>query len=437
MDTLPQPTIALLPWGNVIEDFLDSIGISFDKFCDEMTGGWMFGYIEALKLAGVRTVLVCISANVQAPMQRIHRPTGCTVYVLPASKFYLAINHYMLNPYGWTVKDVFGKKGKLTTFGLSVFRDVAPYLATPVHHLKQILQQESCQAILCQEYEYARFDWCVLLGRMMNLPVYATFQGGNFQLSRFERFIRPASIRSCQGLIVASQVEVQRVQAQYSPAPSKIAQIFNPLDLKMWEGGDRLSIRALLNISPEAKVVVWHGRVDMYRKGLDILITAWKQICAKHPNQDLWLLLIGTGQDADRLKQQIQDLEVPRVQWVNEYLLDRQRIRDYLTAADIYTLPSRHEGFAVAPLEAMACGLPIVATDAPGIADILATGESSGGLMVPRENVVALAEGIDRLLQHEDFRHELGQQAKQRVEVAFSLKAVGQQLHTFLIQDRK
>lgn len=48
MTTTTEPAI-LLHWGNVWEDFLDSIGVSFKAFCNEMTGGWMFGYIEALR----------------------------------------------------------------------------------------------------------------------------------------------------------------------------------------------------------------------------------------------------------------------------------------------------------------------------------------------------------------------------------------------------
>ncbi|HEY9769020.1 MAG TPA: hypothetical protein V6C71_11085 [Coleofasciculaceae cyanobacterium] len=54
-----QPTIALLHWGNLIEDFLDTINVWFASFCQEMTGGWLFGYVNALKLSGVKTVLYC------------------------------------------------------------------------------------------------------------------------------------------------------------------------------------------------------------------------------------------------------------------------------------------------------------------------------------------------------------------------------------------
>ena len=70
--SLEQPVIALLPWGNVIEDFLDTIGVSLEDFCTEFRGSWMFGYVDALRQVGVRTVVICISARVTAPARFIH-----------------------------------------------------------------------------------------------------------------------------------------------------------------------------------------------------------------------------------------------------------------------------------------------------------------------------------------------------------------------------
>jgi hypothetical protein len=45
-----ERSVVILPWGNDIEDFLDPIGLSLEQFCGEMTGGWLFGFSEALKL---------------------------------------------------------------------------------------------------------------------------------------------------------------------------------------------------------------------------------------------------------------------------------------------------------------------------------------------------------------------------------------------------
>ncbi|MEQ9672360.1 glycosyltransferase family 4 protein [Coleofasciculus sp. G2-EDA-02] len=421
MNIQPKPAIALLHWGDLIEDFLDSIGISFEGFCQEMTGGWMFGYIDALRLAGVRTVLFCISAQVNTPTRYTHFPTGATICVLPAPKSYRAIHRPMVRGVSYLLS--------------AVLRDIAPYLATPLRILAHELRQEGCQAILCQEYEYARFDMCVLLGQLIGLPVFATFQGGDFQMSRLERPLRPFSMQACAGLIVATQTEVQRVQSRYGVPSSKIAQIFNPLDLSIWDESDRVTTRATLGIPPEAEVVVWHGRIDLRRKGLDILTTAWEQVCHHRRERDLRLLLVGTGSDADQLRQRISQMHLPGVIWINEYILDRTAIRNYLAAADLYTLPSRHEGFPVAPLEAMACGLPVVATDAPGVPDILENGELSGGLIVPREDATALALALGRVLDDPAWRCELGKHARHRVETSFSLEAVGKQLRDFLFSD--
>ncbi|MEG5042697.1 MULTISPECIES: glycosyltransferase family 4 protein [unclassified Microcoleus] len=431
-DSPPEPTIALLPWGDLIEDFLDTIGVSFEAFCNEMTGGWMFGYIEALQQVGVRTVLFCISNSVTAPVYYTHKNTGAKICALPASKLYQALRQPMVNPQGWTVRDMFGDVRGLRRLILTEVKSVAPYLATPLGLLAKELKRENCQAILCQEYEYPRFDACNWLGWRMGLPVFASFQGGDFQVSPWERLSRPLSLKASAGLIIASQTEVQRVQSSYGVPPAKIARIFNPLDLEIWQPMDRAEARQLVGFPSEAEIVICHGRIDIHRKGLDILLEAWQRVCSDRPGRDLRLLLVGTGSDAEELSQRLAQMQLSGIVWVNEYVRDRALMRQYLSAADVYTLPSRHEGFPVAPLEAMACGLPVVAADAPGVPDIFEGGEADGGIVVPREDATALAGAIGRLLDDRAWGGELGKRARIRVETNFSLEAIGVQLRQFL-----
>ncbi|MDZ8223209.1 MULTISPECIES: glycosyltransferase family 4 protein [unclassified Nostoc] len=432
MNNQLQSTIALLHWGDLIEDFLDTIGVSFEAFCNEMTGGWMFGYISALKLAGVGTVLFCISARVTEPMRYTHKVTGATICVLPAPKIYHVARHHIPNPYAWNLNEAIGEIHGIHRILLAILKDISPYLATPLVGLARELRHQGCQAILCQEYEYARFDVCVLLGKLIGLPVFATFQGGDFQLSRWERPLRPLTVRLCAGLIVATQTEVQRVQSSYGIPSAKLARIFNPLDVINWQAIDRSEARTALDIPLNAQVVVCHGRIDIHRKGLDILLDAWKQVLSDRPERDLWLLLVGTGSDAAKLHQLIGEMQLHRVLWVDEYVRDRTVIQRYLSAADVYTLPSRHEGFPVALIEAMSCSLPVVATDAPGVPDILEGGEASGGLVVPRGDAMALALTLGRILDNQAWGRELGKLARCRVVECFSLEAIGKQLRDFL-----
>jgi starch synthase len=120
------------------------------------------------------------------------------------------------------------------------------------------------------------------------------------------------------------------------------------------------------------------------------------------------------------------------IQWVDRYELDRAAMRRYLSAADLYVLPSRMEGFPVAPLEAMACGLPIIGTDIPAMLDILEGGTASGGLIVPRENPHALAQAMLRLLEDPNLCRDLGRRARDNVEGRYSVPAVGRQLNDML-----
>ena len=439
-----QPTIALLHCYDLIDDFLDSINISFETFSKEFIGSWMFGYINALKQVGVRTVLFCISARVEQPSRFIHEPTGTTICVLPASRIYhtyRALRRNSLNAYGATeaqsfkdIQDDNTIRRSLLTPVKDLAKSFGTYLSTPLRLLARELRRENCQAILCQEYEYARFDSCVLLGKLLRLPVFATFQGGDRTESWLETVPRQFAFRSCTGVIVPTQTEIKRIQRRYNVPSHKIARIFNPVDTTAWQKSDRTEARATLGIPLAARVVAWHGRVEIERKGLDVLLEAWQQICNERPDRDLRLLLIGTGSDADDFCQRISDMQLKGVHWLNKFVSDRTVIRQYLSAADVYTLPSRQEGFPVAPIEAMCCGLPVVAADAPGIPDILEGGEAAVGIIVPKADVLALASALGRVLDDLALGRELGQNARDRVESCFSPQAIGKQLHSFLLR---
>jgi starch synthase len=120
------------------------------------------------------------------------------------------------------------------------------------------------------------------------------------------------------------------------------------------------------------------------------------------------------------------------VRWIDTYTNDRSLICRWLSAADIYVSASRVEGMPVAPLEAMACGLPVIATDAQGIVDILGEHEGNGGILVPRDDPARLAAAIARLRGSIALRRTLGKAAREHVERDFSISSVGRALKACL-----
>jgi glycosyltransferase involved in cell wall biosynthesis len=432
-----ERTVALIPWGHVWEDFLDGIGVSLETFCKEGPGGWMLGYMHSLKLAGIRTVLVLISSRTSDVMRFKHEVTGATILVLPVSKSYLAIRRHMVAPYpsfGGGVEKLFGDARGIRRILFKVLMEVAPYLTTPLGLLARELKQEECCAILCQEYEYFRFDVCTFLGRWMRLPVFASFQGTSWDGSLIARWVRAWTMQSCAGLIIGPQSEIERVRDRYNLPASKTAQIFNPINLELWNSIEQSEARASLNLPNDACIVVWHGRIELQIKGLDVLLESWEQVCRERPSRNLLLLLAGMGTDADKLRQRLETFPYQNIRWIDQYV-DRPTILRILSAGDIYAFPSRIEGFPVAPIEAMACGLPVIAAQASGVPEIVKDGEISGGIIVPPGDSVAFASALGRLLDDEELRQKWGKRARQRVEEYFSLEVVGKQLHNFILQE--
>jgi len=416
------PTIAILPWGDIFHDFLDRLGVSLEEFRDDFTGSWMFGYAAALDRVGVRTLIVCPTTSVRSATRTVHKPTGTGLLFLPAPRMFDALRAHALPG------RLDGRRDPKSVARAAVAH-VAPYFGTPPIALARFLRRERCDALLCQEYEDPRFDVCVAIGRALGIPVFATFQGADYRLSKLERPLRPLAVRAATGLVVGPADEAMRVLERYRLPKAKLARVYNPVDTSFWRSDDRAVARAALGLPESATIVAWHGQVQMWRKGLDVLLEAWSKVSGSRRG-DFRLTLVGSGEDVEHVRELVERQAVPRVELVDRWVHDRGRLRAILSAADLYAFPSRHEGLPVAPLEAMSCGLPVVGADAQGVRDLV--GEC--GLVVPRGDASALAVALGTLLDDGDRRLELGRAARLRVEERFSLEAVGRQLRTFLIQ---
>jgi glycosyltransferase involved in cell wall biosynthesis len=159
-----------------------------------------------------------------------------------------------------------------------------------------------------------------------------------------------------------------------------------------------------------APTVITVGRL-VEQKGIDVLLVAWAKVAAALP--DWRLAVVGDGPLADELKEQARGLGVEdSVDWVG-HVSDPFPL---LRAAKLFVMTSRFEGTPNAMLEAMACGLPSVVTDAsPGPCELIGTDESPAGLIMPVEDAGATADAIVRLARDETLRRRFGLAARERV----------------------
>jgi starch synthase len=430
--TASRRRVALLMWGDVVEDFLQPIGWSLEDMLARMTGGWFFGCIEALALEGIDAVPILLTRRHPGHDVALHQPTGARVRLIASPVPYRVLRAMVPSPYDalWqgahTLSGVAGPLRPLHAFA----RDLLPYLATPPRALARVIAEEQCDVILCQEYEEPRFDIAVDCGARLGIPVFAIYQGAVGHRSRHEARRRPASMAAARGFIIGSARERERVREAYAVPAGRIATIFNPLDERLWFPERDAATRQALGIPVDAVVVAWHGRVDVSLKGLDVILDAWRLLDRTSPARP-HLLLIGAGQDDAELRRRIAE-SGDDITWVDHYVADRPTMRRYLSCADAWVMASRREGFPMAPLEAMACGVPVVASDVNGVSDILPRGERDGGLTFPIGDAPALARHLTSLLEDAPRRVAMGANALRRVREAFTPAVVGRQLADFL-----
>jgi glycosyltransferase involved in cell wall biosynthesis len=162
--------------------------------------------------------------------------------------------------------------------------------------------------------------------------------------------------------------------------------------------------------------VVAVGRLTR-QKGFDLLLEAFAQCHHRHGQ---WTLrILGEGEEREALEFQASRLKITDAVELIGVVKDHEA---HLRSSQLYVLASRYEGFPNSLLEAMAMGLAVIATDCPtGPADIVAHNEN--GLLVPPNNVAALASAMDRLMADSEERQRLGVRAGEVVE-RFSLNKV-------------
>ncbi|MGE5392833.1 MAG: glycosyltransferase [Candidatus Saccharibacteria bacterium] len=204
------------------------------------------------------------------------------------------------------------------------------------------------------------------------------------------------------GIISTSPVEKQIIKNLFGISGDKIEMIPIGVDTEIFHPAKSAGIRRQMNLSEKTKLLLYVGRLE-WRKGIGTLLYAFAKVLERFP--DSRLLVVGGG--TTKAARKLEEAERERLAGIASQLkiedkvkfvgsIKQKRLYRYYNAADVCVVPSYYEPFGIVPLEAMACGTPVVASRTGGLKYTVLDGRT-GYLATPR-NFGELAEKIGKVL---------------------------------------
>ena len=259
-----------------------------------------------------------------------------------------------------------------------------------------------------------RFDWATPLPRYWNWPLW---------LSRFER----------ARYLFPSESERQAFLEHHARIPaSQLAVIPNAVDLELFQLAKPASSRGSDHLLRVGFAGQWSAR-----KGIEELLEAWRVLRSGLLNCELCLAggpslwkNISSVTGAEEIAMRVQQMEA-RESVRLAGALPRSAMPGFWSLVDVAVVPSLYEPFGLVALEALACGVPVIASTVGGLKEIVVDGEC--GLLVPPGDTAALAGALRLLLTDESLRLRLGAGARLRAQ-QFSLQRRSRELLALLLE---
>lgn len=174
------------------------------------------------------------------------------------------------------------------------------------------------------------------------------------------------------------------------------SQIYNPL-----------SFQSKIKSDVKKKRIISAGRIHNEMKGYDLLIEAFSKIAKNHED---WVVdIIGEGEDKEALQKMVFDKGLENQ---IKFLGFTNNMKDEYINSSIYVSASRWEGFGLTIIEAMECGVPVIAFKNTGPSEII--NNNINGILIERENVDLLAKKLSELIENEELRSSLSNKAIER-----------------------
>lgn len=226
-------------------------------------------------------------------------------------------------------------------------------------------------------------------------------------------------LRSVSAFVAMAEASVAELQKIGTPA-RKIFQMVNGINVERF---DEKTISEKVEAEQERIKVIYTGRF-VPQKGLDELLNAWGMLHRDGKLNGALLQLVGDGPELTSLQQLSRELGLSESV---DFMGFRDDVPSLLQQASIFVLPSHVEGNSNSILEAMAAGLPIVATDVGGTS--MQVGEVAADWIVSAQDVPALSRCLGVMLGSGELRLEMGALMRKRIEEHFDIRVVARGYH--------
>lgn len=263
----------------------------------------------------------------------------------------------------------------------------------------------------------------VAVGILAGVPAFVTVHNTMaFVDRRSVRDVRVHLIKALNAVIYRAAVQViavsqeikQIIQGTYGLSDSKVIALKNGIVFEN-SSCESVSVEREFKVSQNRLKLIAVGSLT-YQKAFEVLLRAVAEV-VKQGLDDFIVLIAGEGRDRKGLEELIRDLGIAN--YVRLLGL-RHDVMGLMKASDIFVMPSRYEGLSIAMIEAMACGLPVVASDAPGLRDYIENGEN--GLLFPLKDHMALAQHIVLLATDKKLRIRLSLEARKSFEREYDMR---------------
>jgi glycosyltransferase involved in cell wall biosynthesis len=254
--------------------------------------------------------------------------------------------------------------------------------------------------------------WGRILGKLAGVPVIIAHEHWSSKSQR-EVWVDKLLYRLSDRILVPSEASKRMVMEVEGIPNRHLHVIYNGIDRAQFAPrNDRAETRNELGIPDSTQVIGTVGRLSAEKGGVDLLIKVVARL--RNDHAQVRLLIIGDGPLREGLEEVAAQLGEDVI-----FTGTRTDVARLLNAMDFFVLPSLHEAFPIAILEAMAVRLPVVATRVGGVPEVIQDGTT--GLLVPPSDEHALQQALRRLLTEPQLTGMLAQAGQKRVYEHFTI----------------